>query len=392
MPAYFDDLQGNKKRCFDFLWGHRLKGAGHLWGPDVLIIAVRSGIIAPSGRRGRWGALDILKRFLLHSLRVSFGLFLFPNLEELCVLFSVRRPFPSLVECIPWNILLQGHMTQSWKPLFSGVLLPMFSFFLLKHKPNQLFLFLVWGCGESHSRDPLANRSEGASESCPLAALPWEEGCWDGILVPWKEENSIQAVMRKQPMLVLMPVCSSLLLPLPQADQNQVAMELLSAELLIFSPWVLSVWSKFRGESSGLWEIGSWCCSLSGKTDSRRILYKSGDLGSSLSFTTKCCLLFFRWPTYSELQFHQLQWEHYTVWATRLLPSQTLGNSKCQQIGHREEEYNNFDETARGENKTTGWKLWGRFWLHIKKDFQLSTEWKGMLDHTWSLDWAWVDI
>ena len=101
MPAYFDDLQGNKKRCFDFLWGHRLKGAGHLWGPDVLIIAVRSGIIAPSGRRGRWGALDILKRFLLHSLRVSFGLFLFPNLEELCVLFSVRRPFPSLVECIP---------------------------------------------------------------------------------------------------------------------------------------------------------------------------------------------------------------------------------------------------------------------------------------------------
>lgn len=179
----------------------------------------------------------------------------------------------------------------------------MFSFFLLKHKPNQLFLFLVWGCGESHSRDPLANRSQGASESCPLAALPWEEGCWDGILVPWKEENSVQAVMRKQPTLVLMPVCSSLPLPLPQADQNQVAMELLSAELLIFSPWVLSVWSKFRGESSGLWEIGSWCCSLSGKTDSRRILYKSGDLGSSLSFTTKCRLLFFRWPTYSDFSF-----------------------------------------------------------------------------------------
>lgn len=174
---------------------------------------------------GWGGVLDILKRFLLYSLRVSFGLFLFPNLEGLCVLFSVRRPFPSLVEYIPWNILLQGTWTQSWKPLFSGALLPMFSFFLLKHKPNQLFLFLVWGCGESHSRDPLANRSEGASETCPLAALPWEEGCWDGISVSWKEENSIQAVMRKQPTLVLMLVCSSLPLPLPQANQNQVPLE-----------------------------------------------------------------------------------------------------------------------------------------------------------------------
>ena len=148
-------------------------------------------------------------------------------------------------------------MTQSWKPLFSGVLLPMFSFFLLKHKPNQLFLFLVWGCGESHSRDPLANRSEGASESCPLAALPWEEGCWDGILVPWKEENSIQAVMRKQPTLVLMPVCSSLLLPLPQADQNQVAMELLSAELLIFSPWYCQSGASLGENHQGCEKLGA---------------------------------------------------------------------------------------------------------------------------------------
>lgn len=42
MPAYFDDPQGNKKMFLDLLLGHRLKGTGHLWGPDVLITAVRS--------------------------------------------------------------------------------------------------------------------------------------------------------------------------------------------------------------------------------------------------------------------------------------------------------------------------------------------------------------
>lgn len=101
MPAYFDNPPGNKKRCFDFLWGHRLKGAGHLWGPDVLITAVRSKYNSTKWQMGLGGVLDILKRFLLYSLRVSFGLFLFPNLEGLCVLFSVRRLFPLLVECIP---------------------------------------------------------------------------------------------------------------------------------------------------------------------------------------------------------------------------------------------------------------------------------------------------
>lgn len=42
MPAYFDDPHINKKRGLDLLFGHRLKGAGHLWGPDVVITAVRS--------------------------------------------------------------------------------------------------------------------------------------------------------------------------------------------------------------------------------------------------------------------------------------------------------------------------------------------------------------
>lgn len=42
MPAYSDDLHGNKKRGLDLLLGHGLKGAGHLWMPDVVITAVRS--------------------------------------------------------------------------------------------------------------------------------------------------------------------------------------------------------------------------------------------------------------------------------------------------------------------------------------------------------------
>lgn len=42
MTAYFDETQINKKRGLDLLLGHRLKGAGDLWGPDVVITAVRS--------------------------------------------------------------------------------------------------------------------------------------------------------------------------------------------------------------------------------------------------------------------------------------------------------------------------------------------------------------
>lgn len=57
MPAYFDDLQGNKKRCSDFLWGHRLKGAGHLWGPDVLITAVRSKYNSAKWQKGEVGSV-----------------------------------------------------------------------------------------------------------------------------------------------------------------------------------------------------------------------------------------------------------------------------------------------------------------------------------------------
>lgn len=71
--------------------------------------------------------------------------------------------------------------------------------FFSKCKPNQLFLFLGLGCRRSHSRDPLANRSEGGSESCPLAALPLGGALFEWNLVLWKEveENSIQAVVRK---------------------------------------------------------------------------------------------------------------------------------------------------------------------------------------------------
>lgn len=136
------------------------------------------------------------------TLRVSFGLFLIPNLEGLCVLFSVKRPF------LPWwNVFLKHpaprHMTQSWKPLFSGSPTSYVFIFPLKHKTKPTLPVSGLGMWRVTQQGPLANRSEGASESCPLAALPWEEGCWDGILVPWKEENGIQAVMRKRPLLVL---------------------------------------------------------------------------------------------------------------------------------------------------------------------------------------------
>lgn len=116
--------------------------------------------------------------------------------RALCLFFQARRPFPSLVECIPWNILLQGHMTQSWKPLFSEPYFLCFHF-LLKHKPNQLFLFLVWGCGRVTQQGPSSKQVRRGLWKLALGCLPWEEGCWDGILVPWKGWH--QAVMRKQP-------------------------------------------------------------------------------------------------------------------------------------------------------------------------------------------------
>lgn len=136
---------------------------------------------------GKAGASEHNCPPLLKSL--LFSLFLFPNLGGLCVLVLITRLFPSLVECPPWNIMLQEHVdTELEASVLRSSTSYVFIFLLKKPKPSQLFLFLSLGIGRSHSRDSLANRSEGA-----LKAAPWlpcmERGLLEWNLVLWKEEE-----------------------------------------------------------------------------------------------------------------------------------------------------------------------------------------------------------
>lgn len=146
----------------------------------MVITAVRSEDDSHSGAWwGRVGDSEHNCPSLLENL--LFSLFLFPNLGGLCVLFLITRLFPSPVECPPCNIMLQEHVdTELEASVLRSSTSYVFIFLLKKTKPNQLFLFLSLGCRRSHSRNSLANRSEGA-----LKAAPWlpcmEEGCLNGI-------------------------------------------------------------------------------------------------------------------------------------------------------------------------------------------------------------------
>lgn len=167
MRAYFDDTQINKKRGLDLLLGHRLKrGGGSLWtrcGDNSSKIKVQQFQVLDRGE-----GLEILNRLPLLSLRVSFWPFsLSKPWRALCFVFNKEAvPFSCGMYSLKYPVPgAHGHRVGSSCSQEPHFLCFHFSSQIVNQTSSSCFW--VWDVGRSHSRVPLANRSEGASENCP---------------------------------------------------------------------------------------------------------------------------------------------------------------------------------------------------------------------------------